>query len=105
MDGSSNDVAGADVRVIIYWRSGCPYCARLRWGLRRATVATEEIDIWSDPNGAAFVRSINAGNETVPTVLVGTATLVNPTPRQVRRELVHQREVPRALGRPGCPFG
>jgi glutaredoxin len=92
MDGSSNDVAGADVRVIIYWRSGCPYCARLRWGLRRAKVATEEIDI-------------NAGNETVPTVLVGTATLVNPTPRQVRRELVHQREVPRALGRPGCPFG
>ena len=93
----TSDGADADAPVIVYWRPGCPYCARLRWGLRRAKVATQEIDIWSDPVGAAFVRSVNAGDETVPTVMIGTTTLVNPTPRQVRRELVRQRRDPRAL--------
>ena len=74
-------------RVIVYWRPGCGYCSRLRRGLRRARVVTEEIDIWSDAQGAATVRSINAGDETVPTVVVGVVTLTNPTVREVLDEL------------------
>ena len=94
---ASSDGARADTPVVVYWRPGCPYCARLRWGLRRAKVVTEEINIWSDPAGAAFVRSVNAGDETVPTVVVGTTSLVNPTPRQVRSEVERHRLDPRAL--------
>jgi mycoredoxin len=53
-------------------------------------VASEELNIWSDPSAAAFVRSVNGGNETVPTVLVGATTMLNPRPRQVRREIKRQ---------------
>jgi inosine-uridine nucleoside N-ribohydrolase len=50
-------------------------------------VATEEHNIWTDPDAAAFVRSVNVGNETVPTVVIAGTTLVNPTARQVKKEL------------------
>jgi glutaredoxin-like protein len=86
-----NSAAGsAAAPVIVYWRPGCPYCARLRWGLRRMKVATEELNIWTDPAASAFVRSVNGGDETVPTVVVAGEILVNPTPRQVKRELERQ---------------
>ncbi len=73
--------------VTVYWRPGCPYCARLTWGLRRLKVASTRLNIWTDADAAAFVRSVNGGNETVPTVLIGDTTLVNPSAREVRREL------------------
>ena len=76
--------------VVVYWRPGCPYCVRLRWGLRRFKVANEGLNIWSDPSAAAFERSVNGGDETVPTVVVGETTMLNPTPRQVKRELARQ---------------
>lgn len=81
---------GCAAKPVIYWRPGCPYCARLRWGLRRMKVTVEELNIWTDPGAAAFVRSVNGGDETVPTVVVAGVTLLNPTPRQVRRELERQ---------------
>ena len=40
-------------------------------------------NIWEDPDAREFVRSANAGNETVPTVRVGSRTLTNPGARQV----------------------
>ncbi len=74
---------GAAAGVTVYWRPGCPYCASLRRGLRRSGLATHEVDIWADPSAAAFVRSHAGGHETVPTVDVGGAVLVNPSARQV----------------------
>jgi glutaredoxin len=65
--------------VIFYWRPGCGFCATLRRRLRRAGVATKEVNIWDDRTAAAFVRSVARGNETVPTVVVGRRALVNPT--------------------------
>ena len=69
--------------VTVYWRTGCPYCGSLKRGLRRAGLATEEVDIWSAPRAAAFVRAHAGGNETVPTVDVAGTVLVNPSARRV----------------------
>ena len=41
------------------------------------------VNIWDDPAGAAFVRSVARGNETVPTVAIGPVALVNPSIREV----------------------
>jgi mycoredoxin len=46
-------------------------------------VAYREVNIWADEDAAAFVRSVARGNETVPTVMVGDVSLVNPSTRQV----------------------
>ena len=81
--------------VTVYWRPGCPYCGSLRRGLRRAGVATEEIDIWSDPEARAFVRAHADGTETVPTVDVGGTVLVNPSARRVA-DLAAEAGIPTA---------
>lgn len=70
--------------VVVYTRPGCPYCFTLRARLRRAGLAFREINIWEDPDAAAFVRSVAGGNETVPTVVVGDVRMVNPSARRVR---------------------
>ncbi|MFI6962721.1 glutaredoxin domain-containing protein [Streptomyces sp. NPDC050255] len=68
--------------VVVYWRPGCPYCMKLR--LRLAKRRRTEVNIWRDPEAAAFVRSVADGNETVPTVTVGGKAMVNPSMRQVQ---------------------
>lgn len=77
------DATGVSPSVTVYWRPGCPYCTRLRRGLRRAGVEAEEVDIWGDPEAAAVVRRAARGNETVPTVAVGERFLVNPSVAEV----------------------
>lgn len=83
----NESATNSEVRV--YWRPGCPYCSRLRADLARIGLPTREINIWADPDAAAVVRSVANGNETVPTVLVGTgdvpgaAAMVNPSATQV----------------------
>jgi glutaredoxin-like protein len=81
---TAGDPAAAEAAVaVVYWRPGCPFCAMLRAGLRLHRVPFREVNIWDDPDAAAFVRSVARGNETVPTVTVGAVSLVNPSARDV----------------------
>ncbi|WP_017542004.1 MULTISPECIES: glutaredoxin family protein [Nocardiopsis] len=65
--------------AVLYWRPGCPFCMALRGGLRTVGVRLNEVDIWSDAQAAARVRTITGGDETVPTVVVGPEEMVNPS--------------------------
>ena len=78
------DTTSGPREIVVYARPGCPYCFTLRAGLRRAGLAYREINIWEDPDAATLVRSVANGNETVPTVVVGDAHVVNPSARHVR---------------------
>jgi mycoredoxin len=71
--------------VTVYTRPGCPYCFLLRRGLRRRGIAFVEVNIWQDPDGAAAVRAVADGNETVPTVHVAGQWLVNPSAARVEQ--------------------
>lgn len=74
--------------VVVYWRPGCVFCERLRRGLGRDGRRAAWVDIWRDPDAAAYVRSVNDGNETVPTVVVGGEPHTNPGAAQIRPALV-----------------
>lgn len=69
--------------IAFYTRPGCPFSAVLLRRLRRAGLPLDVHDIWADRDAAAFVRSVARGNETVPTVVVGDAAMVNPSARRV----------------------
>jgi mycoredoxin len=73
-----------DGRPIVYWRPGCPYCLRLRAKLGRDARHLLWVDIWADPEGAASVREVTGGDETVPTVIAGDRSFVNPSVDVVR---------------------
>jgi glutaredoxin len=92
------DEPTAPARVTVYWRPGCGFCFTLRRGLRKAGVPTHEVDIWEDPDAAAFVRRHAGGNETVPTVDVAGTVLVNPRAGQVA-DLARAAGVPMDPGR------
>ncbi|MGW6790482.1 glutaredoxin domain-containing protein [Streptomyces chartreusis] len=79
--------SAADGRPVVYWRPGCPYCMRLRVRLGRAAHRAYWVDIWRDPAGAAAVRAVNDGNETVPTVVAAGQSHTNPDPEWVRDHL------------------
>lgn len=73
--------------VTVYWRPGCGFCGALLRGLERAELRFTRVDIWQDEEGAAFVRSVADGNETVPTVRIADVALVNPSTVDVLREV------------------
>ncbi|MGL6233761.1 MAG: mycoredoxin [Segniliparus sp.] len=52
----------------MYTTTWCGYCRRLKVQLDQAQIPFVEVDIEQDPEAAAFVRSVNGGNQTVPTV-------------------------------------
>jgi mycoredoxin len=74
---------GGDAAVTVYWRPGCGFCGALLRGLERQELPFARVNIWDEPDAAAFVRSVADGNETVPTVVVGPMALVNPSAREV----------------------
>lgn len=55
----------------------------LERNLSRLGLPLEKRNIWEDPDAAATVRSIARGNETVPTVVIGEARMVNPNASEV----------------------
>ncbi len=79
----TNQPPAAAPTVEVFWRPGCSYCAALKSDLARRGIAAVWRDIWVDRDARAFVRSVNHGNETVPTVRIGERTMTNPTGEQV----------------------
>lgn len=65
--------------LTMYSTRWCGYCHRLKAQLDRAGITHQVVDIERDPAAAAYVESVNAGNQTVPTVRFpdGT-TMTNP---------------------------
>ncbi|MFC8509972.1 glutaredoxin domain-containing protein [Streptomyces sp. NPDC057411] len=79
--------SAVDGRPVVYWRPGCTYCMRLRLRLGRHAGKAYWVNIWRDAEGAAEVRAVNDGNETVPTVLVAGRPHTNPDPAWMREQL------------------
>ena len=87
--------------LAVYRRDNCGYCWKLERTLRAAGVEYDRRDIYTDPEAAAFVRSVNDGNETVPTVVLPSGeVLTNPRPRDLLRELgIESPSLRQRLGR------
>ncbi len=79
--------------VTMYSTTWCGYCDRLKKQLDREGIGYTEVNIEQDPQSAAYVESVNNGNQVVPTlqiVPVGggePVTLTNPSVRQVQAAL------------------
>ena len=74
--------------LTMYSTTWCGYCHRLKSQMDREGIAYTVIDIERDPDAAAFVESVNGGNQTVPTVRFDDGSaLTNPSIIQVREQL------------------
>lgn len=74
--------------LTMYSTNWCGYCRRLKAQLDRAGITHQVIDIERDPQAAAYVESVNAGNQTVPTVRFPDETVMtNPSISQILRKV------------------
>ncbi|MCZ4564132.1 glutaredoxin domain-containing protein [Rhodococcus sp. IEGM 1401] len=86
-DASRNQATEKSV-PLIYWRPGCIFCLRLRVALLLRGKKAVWASIRQDPAAAARVRSVNDGNETVPTVFAGSEHRTNPDSSWVLAQFV-----------------
>jgi len=74
--------------LTMYTTSWCGYCVRLKRLMDREGISYREVNIELDEDAAAFVMSVNGGNQTVPTVTFPNgAALTNPSIEDVKRNL------------------
>ncbi|WP_433792048.1 mycoredoxin [Actinoplanes sp. CA-252034] len=79
--------------LTMYSTSWCGYCHRLKSQLDREGIAYDVVDIEQDEASAAFVRSVNGGNQTVPTIRIvpeaggDEIVLTNPSIVQLKAAL------------------
>ena len=74
--------------LTIFSTKWCGYCYRLASQLDREGIAYEMVDIERDGAAAEFVRGVNRGNHTVPTVrFPDGSALTNPSIVQVKQHL------------------
>ncbi|WP_378089509.1 glutaredoxin domain-containing protein [Citricoccus sp. GCM10030269] len=88
---TSHPVSGIDEHVasggvVVFWRPGCQFCARL---IRELGAEDRRrpywVNIWDDPEAAARLRPYNEGNETVPNVLTADEHFVAKDPESYDR--------------------
>ena len=78
----------SDNPIIVYATNWCPDCIRSRNFLRRHDVAFTWVNIDQDEDAERYVREVNSGNRSVPTILFEDGTvLVEPTNRQLGEKL------------------
>lgn len=74
--------------LTVYTTSWCGYCLRLKTALTADGIAYDEVDIQRNAEAAAFVGSVNGGNQTVPTVkFADGSTMTNPSAVDVQARL------------------
>lgn len=74
--------------IIVYATDWCPDCIRSRNFLRRHDVAFTWVNIDEDEEAERYVREVNDGNRSVPTILFEDGTvLVEPTNRELGAKL------------------
>jgi len=77
-------------QITMYSTPWCGYCKRLKSQLDREGIEFTEVDIEQVPDAAAYVMSVNGGNQTVPTVVVKPTSgseqiaMTNPSLAQVK---------------------
>lgn len=75
-------------QIILYGHATCPDVPPAKAMLSQAKVPYTYVDIHRDAAAAALVRSINNGNESVPTlVFPDGSTLTEPSGNQLKRKL------------------
>ena len=78
-----------DPNLIVYYGvTWCPDCSRAKHVLKKSNVEFLDINIDQDEQGADFVKEVNGGNRSVPTIIFPDGTiLVEPSNKELSTKL------------------
>ncbi len=70
--------------IVMYSVDWCPDCRRAKFFFKRKNISVIEVNVDSDEHGASFVREINYGARSVPTIIFPDGTImVEPSTEQL----------------------
>lgn len=71
---------GEEKKIVMYSTNWCSDCRRAKYILDEYGIPYENIDVEQNPGGMAFVKQVNNGNRTVPTIVFPDGSiLVEPS--------------------------
>ena len=90
---SSEDLYNSSPRAIVFYgKTWCPDCHRARKVLVENKTDFLEVDISKDKKAGEYVRQINRGNESVPTIIFPDGTILVEPGNSVLRDKLRQLE-------------
>ena len=69
MTDQSDHYSTQPSQIVMYSTAWCPDCRRARFFMKRKKISFLEIDVNEDQQAAEFVKKLNNGNRSVPTII------------------------------------
>jgi len=74
-------------RIVMYSVEWCPDCRRAKFFFKRKNIDVLEVDVNTDKNAEAFVKELNNGNRSVPTIILPDGSmLVEPSTEELEKK-------------------
>ena len=74
-------------QIVMYAVEWCPDCRRAKFFMKRKNIPYLEIDVNSDNNAEAFVKELNNGNRSVPTIIFPDGSkVVEPSTQELEEK-------------------
>src|SRR5574342_1298401 len=71
-------------QIVMYAVEWCPDCRRAKFFFKRKKIDVVEVDVSSDKRAEAFVKELNHGNRSVPTIILPDGSmLVEPSTEEL----------------------
>lgn len=63
-------------KIVMYSVEWCPDCRRAKFFFKRKKIDVLEVDVNSDKKAEAFVKELNHGNRSVPTIILPDGSMM-----------------------------
>ena len=74
-------------QIVMYSVEWCPDCRRAKFFFKRKKIEVLEVDVNADKNAEAFVKELNNGNRSVPTIILPDGSmLVEPSTEELEKK-------------------
>ena len=74
-------------QIVMYSVEWCPDCRRAKFFFKRKKIEVLEVDVNADKNAETFVKELNNGNRSVPTIILPDGSmLVEPSTEELEKK-------------------
>ncbi len=74
-------------QIVMYAVEWCPDCRRAKFFFKRHNIDYLEVDVSKDKNAEEFVKKLNNGNRSVPTIILPDGSmLVEPSTQELEKK-------------------
>jgi len=88
MSEQTNLYTKSPSQIVMYSTEWCPDCRRARFFFKRKKIDILEVDVNGDKKAEAFVKELNNGNRSVPTIIFPDGSMmVEPSTEEMEAKL------------------